>query len=72
MTGPFSKPKNIVELIRRQQNVNIINYPGMAFDLNFLPEKSMKLDDFKIVKVEDKKTYHDFMNVIEDFVEGEE
>jgi len=72
MTGPLSKPKEIVELVRKQQKVNIVDYPGMAYNLNFLPETRMKLEDFEIVKAEDKKAYIDFMNVIEDFIEGEE
>lgn len=72
ITGPLSRPTNIIDLIRKKHKINIIDNPGMAYVLANLPKTRIEFDDFDIIKVDNKQTYQDFMDVIVDSMEGEE
>lgn len=61
--GPSSNPVNLKEYLLKNDLTYIVKPPGMAFDLNLLPDKVNYIPDVEIIPVHNQETTETYLDV---------
>ncbi|MHA2298506.1 MAG: GNAT family N-acetyltransferase [Candidatus Hodarchaeales archaeon] len=61
--GPTSAPENLRDIIIKNDLISVVKAPGMAMNLNHLPDKKETIPGVEILKVHDIKSTKEYMDV---------